>query len=262
MTEEPTWTVGQLAELAGVTVRTLHHFDEIGLLQPSGRSAAGYRQYGAEDLARLRQVLTWRELGFPLEQVAQLVVDDGAVTDELLARQQTLLEQRVEQLRSLAEAVRHERKVRKMGMRLTPEEQLAVFGDQPVTEWAQEAERRWGDSDTYRQSRRRTSAYTREDWERITASAADLERRLAQAMAGGEAPTGGPAMDLAEEHRLAIHHTYYDCGYEMHRALGDMYVADERFTARYEAVAPGLAAYLRDAIHANADRASLSGGGG
>jgi len=65
-------------------------------------------------------------------------------------------------------------------------------------------------------------------------------------------------MDLAEEHRLQIHRRFYDCGYDMHRGLGDMYVADPRFTATYDAVRPGLAQYLRDAIHANADRADAT----
>uniref|UniRef100_UPI003B3B1947 TipAS antibiotic-recognition domain-containing protein n=1 Tax=Nakamurella sp. TaxID=1869182 RepID=UPI003B3B1947 len=77
--------------------------------------------------------------------------------------------------------------------------------------------------------------------------------RLAAAMTGGAAPDSVEAMDLAEEHRTSIE-TFYDCGYGMHRGLGDMYVADERFTRTYEVLAPGLAQWLRDAIHANADR--------
>jgi DNA-binding transcriptional MerR regulator len=75
---EQTYTVGQVAGLAGVTVRTLHHYDEIGLLPPSGRAANGYRTYTPVDLARLQRVLSWRELGFDLEQVAALVATDGS----------------------------------------------------------------------------------------------------------------------------------------------------------------------------------------
>ena len=250
------WSVGELAALAGVTVRTLHHFDAIGLLPPAARSASGYREYDDADLARLRQVLLWRELGFPLEQVARLVAEAGGDEDALLARHEELLTQRADELRRLADTVGEERRMRRTGMRLTPQEQLAVFGQQPVREWAEEAEQRWGDTDAFAESRRRTAAYTKADWERIHEAAADLDRRLAAAMEQGLAPGSRQAMELAEEHRLAIDSTYYPCGHAMHRGLGAMYLADERFTQRYEDVAPGLAQYLHDAIHANADRSS------
>jgi hypothetical protein len=121
-------------------------------------------------------------------------------------------------------------------------------------EYAQEAEARWGDTEQYRQSQERTSRYTKEDWERIKAEADAIERGLAAALADGEPAGGDRATGLAEEHRQHLSRYYYDCGYDMHRGLGEMYVSDARFTAHYELVAEGLAAYVRDAIHANADR--------
>ena len=69
------YSVGEVARLTGVTVRTLHHYDEIGLLSPSGRTAAGYRRYAESDLARLQQILTYRELGFPLEEIGEILAD-------------------------------------------------------------------------------------------------------------------------------------------------------------------------------------------
>ena len=108
---------------------------------------------------------------------------------------------------------------------------------------------------TWTRTRRRSGARRRtaHDWLRITAAAADLERRFADELAAGQPAHGEHARALAEEHRQHISATYYDCGYDTHRALADMYVGDERFTAHYERVAPGLAQYVRDAVHANAD---------
>lgn len=113
----------------------------------------------------------------------------------------------------------------------------------------------WGSTEAYQQSQRRTAAYTKADWQRIQADTADLEQRLVAALRAGAAADSEPAMDLAEEHRQQICRWFYDCGHDMHRGLTSMCAADSRFRQRYEAIAPGLAEYLRDAADANADRA-------
>jgi hypothetical protein len=141
-----------------------------------------------------------------------------------------------------------------MGISLTPEERFEVFGEQDPGRYADEARERWGETDAYRQSHQRTSTYTKEDWQTIKAVSGDIDMRFAAALREG-APADSPrAMDVAEEHRQNITRWFYDCGYDMHRGLADMYPADERFTQRYEEIAPGLAGYVRAAIHANADR--------
>jgi len=121
--------------------------------------------------------------------------------------------------------------------------------------YADEARERWGDTAAYRQSQARTATYTPEDWERIKAEGAEVMRRLVEELRAGTPAQSAAAMDLAEEHRAQITRWFYDCGYDIHRGLADMYVADPRFTATYEDQAPGLARYLHDAIHANAARA-------
>lgn len=138
---------------------------------------------------------------------------------------------------------------------LTPEDRAEIFGDFDPDAHRAEVEQRWGDTDAYRESHRRTSAYTKDDWLRIKAEATSIEQGLAADLAAG-VPADSPAvMDLAEAHRQHLTRSFYDCSYEMHRGLGAMYVADPRFTAHYDAVAPGLASYFRDAIDANAARA-------
>ncbi len=165
------YTVGALARLSGVTVRTLHHYDSIGLLSPSARSAAGYRLYSQADLLRLRQVLFYRELGFGLDEIAEILADPADGTDDHLRRQHRLLRERAARTAALLRAVEKEMEARDMGMALTPEEQFEVFGTDKMAEYAEEARQRWGDTDAWQESQRRSAAYTKEDWLTIKADA-------------------------------------------------------------------------------------------
>jgi DNA-binding transcriptional MerR regulator len=246
--------VGEVAALAGVTVRTLHHYDRIGLLSPSERTSAGYRRYTPSDLDRLHQVLVYRELGFPLEEIATLLDDPAADPVAHLRRQLALLRDRLDRTKAMVAAVEKEMEARTMGISLTPEERFEVFGDHDPSQYDAEVEERWGETDAYRESRRRTSSYTKDDWLRIKAEGADVERRFAEALRSGVAADSEQAMDVAEEHRQHISRWFYDCPPQMHAGLGRMYVEDERFTAHYEEIAPGLAQYVSTAVQANAAR--------
>ncbi|GAB1328371.1 MerR family transcriptional regulator [Streptomyces sennicomposti] len=248
------YSVGQVAGFAGVTVRTLHHYDEIGLLVPGGRSHAGHRRYDDADLERLQRILFYRELGFPLDEVAALLDDPDADPRAHLRRQHELLTARIDRLQKMAAAVEQAMEARRMGTDLTPEERFEVFGDKDPEQYAEEAEHRWGGTEAYAESQRRAARYTKEDWKRVKAEADEWGERYAAVVAAGEPPTGEAAMDLAEEHRRHIGTYYFACPYEMHRCLGEMYVADERFKAFYDSLRPGLAEHLKDAVLANAAR--------
>jgi hypothetical protein len=145
---------------------------------------------------------------------------------------------------------------RTMGISLTPEEKFELFGEGYSEDYEREAEERWGDTEAWTQSQRRTAAYTKDDWVRIKDEAADAERRFAEALRSGVPADAEPAMDIAEEHRQHISRWFYDCPPAMHAGLGRMYVEDERFTAHYEEIAPGLAQYVSTAVQANAARQS------
>jgi len=248
------YSVGTVARLSGVTVRTLHHYDEIGLLTPSGRTAAGYRQYSESDLERLRQILTYRELGFSLEEIAELLAEPTDLQAHL-RRQRELLRGRIERLRKMAEAIERMMEATQMGIQLTPEERFEVFGEHDPTQYEDEVRQRWGGSEAYRQSQQQAAGYTKQDWQRITDETGRLYQRIAEAMRSGAPATSEVAMDLAEEHRRQIDQWFYECGYEMHRNLAELYVTDQRFTESLDSHQPGLAAYLRQAILANAERA-------
>ena len=252
------YTVGQVADLAGVTVRTLHHYGRIGLLEPEDRSGAGYRKYSDGDLQRLQHILFYRELGFSLDDIATILSDPGANTGAHLRRQRELLNNRITRLQSMIAAVDKEMEAFTMGIQLTPEEKFEIFGPTYSEDYETEAEERWGNTDAWAQSQSRTAKFSKQQWIEIKEAGDDLNRRLAACMTGGAAPDSPEAAALAEEHRAGIE-VFYDCSYEMHRNLAEMYVADERFAKTYNDVAPGLAVWLRDAIVANADRAAGAG---
>jgi DNA-binding transcriptional MerR regulator len=248
-------TVGEVARMAGISVRTLHHYDEVGLLAPSGRSDAGYRLYSTADLARLRRILFYRELDFSLEAIADVLAapEDGA--DLHLRHQHRLLRQRRRRIDALLEAIEHEMEARAMGISLTPEEQLEIFGTDRIEEWSEEARERWGDTEAWRQSQRRTASYTKEEWIEITREAQANLEAFADLLRRGEPASSAAAADLAEAHRLHISRWFYECSPQMHTSLAVMYISDERFKSHYEEKAEGLARYVHDAIQANASRA-------
>ena len=247
-------TVGTVARMAGITVRTLHHYDEIGLLRPSQRSAAGYRRYAEADLDRLQRILFYRELGFGLDEIRSVMSDPAADASVHLRRQHALLRDRIRRLERMAAAVEKALEAQTMEIQLTPEERFAVFGDFDPDAHAEEAAERWSGGEAFRESQRRVARYTKADWDRMKAEAAVDGQRLVAAMRAGLSADSIEAMDAAESHRQHISRWFYDCTYDIHVGLGEMYVADPRFEATYEAIEPGMAAYLRDAIRANAGR--------
>jgi DNA-binding transcriptional MerR regulator len=253
MQEMTTWTVGQVADVFGVTVRTLHHYDEVGLLVPSERSAAGYRLYSDGDLVRLQQIVVYRRLELPLDEIASLLAGAEDASAHL-RRQREAVMTRLDELTELVVAIDRalEREMEKRPA--TPAELTELFGDGFTDEYEQEAEERWGETDAWKQSQSRTKRYTKDDWVEVKAEMHAVNAAFVAALASGEPATSDAAMDAAEQHRLHIHERFYELSHDAHRGLADMYVADPRFAKTYEDLAPGLASYVHDAIHANADR--------
>lgn len=253
--EITTWRIGELAKQTGLSVRTLHHYDKIGLLPATARTGAGYRIYEVSDIERLQRILFYRELGFTLDDIARVVDDPKTDASKHLLRQRELLVSSMERLQRMITAIDREMEAEEMDIKLTTEERLEIFGDLLPKDYDQEPQDRWGDTEAYRQSQRRVSRYTKEDWLGIKVEQDEVETKLAALFEAGAAPDGEEAMDAAEAHRRHISRWYYDCGYEIHCGLGEMYVADARFRANYDRLAPGLSGFVKEAIHANASHA-------
>lgn len=275
-------TVAQVAAVTGVTARTLHHYDRLGLLVPSGRSEAGYRLYAPADLARLREVLVWRRLGLPLAEIGRLLDDPQADRGEVLRHQRALVAQQLVELRQLAAALDlaidgdragvdagagdgdgrgdrgDRRRLEREDVAMSADEQIikALDGFDP-RDYEAEAAERWGDTDAYRESAKRTKQYGPADWQKIKAEGDDINRRLAQLWELGASAEGEDAIALAEEWRAHISRWFYECSPGMLGGLGEMYVADPRFTASYDGPGgerAGFACWVRDAWVARADQ--------
>lgn len=247
-------TVSEVSRLAGVSVRALHHYDEIGLLVPSARTATGYRLYGDADLARLQEILLFRELEIPLDDIATLLSGGAFDRRAALELQREMLLQKAVRTEALIESVERAINAERTGVRMTKEEMFEVFGDFDPNEYEDEVQERWGETDAYKESSRRTAKYTKADWERFKAESEQIGTDTARLMDEGVPASDPRAMDLAEQARLQIDMWFYPCSHEMHVNLAEMYIADPRFTATYEKIHEGMAQYWHDTILANAAR--------
>lgn len=239
------YRVGEVAAFAGITVRTLHHYDDIGLLSPSGRSAAGYRRYRDADLDRLQRVLLYRELGFPLETIATLLSAPEAEADAHLRRQRELLVAKADRVTRMVAAVDRVLEARAMGSALTPEEKFEV---------SEEAVRRWGDTPEWQ---RATLPADEAEWAEAERRRKDWVTRLVALVDAGVPADGAEAGVLAEEHRAMLAAVMGECGYELQQRIAELYVREPAQLAllvREEEQRPGIGAYVRDAVRANALR--------
>lgn len=247
-------TVSEVARLAKVTVRTLHHYDEVGLLVPSGRTEAGYRLYSRADLERLQQILLFRALGLPLEAIRGLLDEPAADRKAALLTQRALLLEQLRRneatLRAIDDALRTLEGEGEKAM-----ESKDLFENLPGP-YAEEAEQRWGHTDAWKESTRRAKGYTREDWARFKAEGEALGAELQRVRAAGHPPDSAAAMDVADAMRRQIDRWFYPCDRAMHERLAELYETDERFAATYEKMGAGTTAFLVAAIRANARRPS------
>lgn len=243
-------TVSEVAALAGVTVRTLHHYDDIGLLRPAERTDAGYRLYDDGDVARLHAIVTWRSLGFPLDEVRALLDDPDQEPLETMRLHRSRLLEEIGELHARVAAL--DEAIRRAAARepLSDADLRALFDGFDPAAFADEAEAVWGHTDAFREAQRRTARYTAEDWRALRAEADALHGEMATCMQAGVAPDTAKARVLAERHRAHISRWFYDCTAEIHRGLADLYDADPRFAGTYDRVASGLAEWLVAAIRA------------
>ncbi len=240
-----TYTVQQLADLAGVSVRTLHHYDEIGLLSP-GRESNGYRSYGEPELLRLQQILLYRELEFPLDEIAELLDKPGFHMPAALKKHREQIEKKQQRLSGLIATI--DKTLGKLSGKneMTDDELFEAFWHKHETEYAAEAEQRWGHTDAYKQSKERTKHLTKEDYKRMAKDGDTFMKTLAKCIDAG--PADAKTQDLIAKHYKSLE-TFYDPSPELYRGLGEMYVNDPRFRAYYEKYDPRMPEFMRDAMN-------------
>lgn len=242
-------TVGEVAELAGVSVRTLHHYDELDLVVPSARSDAGYRLYDHADLERLQEVLTLRALGLPLADIKALLDDPAHDRMQVLRDQAKRLRDERDRLGDLLDAVEEAIAANDRG---ETQQESTMFDGHDHEQYAQEAEERWGETDAYRQSQQRFRELGPDATDTIKAWWQEHFEQFAE-LKRDEVPLDDERVRAAVAAHRDLVNRFYDCGAEMQRSLADMYVEDGRFRARYDDHVDGLAQYVHDAVHAHAD---------
>lgn len=243
------YTVKAVADLAGISIRTLHHYDEIGLLKPAGSSASGYRLYSEADLEQLQQVLFFRELGFGLQEIREIITSPGFDRKQALLEHRQLLQERQDRLGRLIQSVDRTLAAMERGTVMSKEDMFDGFDH---SKYEEEARQRWGQSKEYQESAARAKKYTKADWDAIKAEGGEIYSGLASVM--GRDPADAEVQEWVRRHHQQINDRFYTCSMEVYRGLADMYVADERFTANIDKYRPGLAAFMKAAMHVYADR--------
>lgn len=246
------YTVSEVARLAHVSVRTLHHYDDIGLLTPARRTAAGYRLYGVADLRRLHEILIFRELGLPLDAIQRIVDAPADARAAALREHRIALNERVRRTQEVIRAVDAKLDALERGTDMDANGMFDGFESFDHAKYAEEAEQRWGDTDAYRESQRRTKQYSTDDWLAIKAESNAIMEEWGRLFAAGEPASSAAAMGIAERHREHINRWFYDCGPEFHVGLADMFTADPRFRETFDRHGPGLTDFVAASIQANA----------
>lgn len=244
------YTIGALSALAGVSTRTLRYYDKIGLLRPETKSSSGYRVYGQAQVDRLQQILFYRELGVELSMIGRILDAPSFEQGEALNEHLKALHERRVRLDALIETVKKTMAARKGETTMTDEEKFSAFKQNMIDEnerkYGAEVRARYGEQ-TVDQSNAKLSAMTKEQYESTEALAKAVNEAILAAFETGD-PEGERAETACALHKEWLMRYWSHYSPEAHSGLAQMYVDDPRFTAYYDAIAPGCAKFLRDAI--------------
>jgi DNA-binding transcriptional MerR regulator len=245
------YTVSQLAKMAGVSVRTLHHYDQIGLLRPASRTAAGYRLYGEQELLRLQQILFFKELDMPLGEVGQILDDPGFDQVTALEQHRQALRQRMERLSRLLNTIdRTIDRLTEDDMALTDEELYEGFTTEQIERYNREVQEMY-DPALVQESQRRLKRMSRAQWQAVKAEGEAVTNGLAALI---DREPGDPEVQALIARHHAWIENFYPCSAEVYRGLGQGYVEHPEFRAFYEKARPGLAGFMQAAMNHYADQ--------
>ncbi|SMD19665.1 MerR family transcriptional regulator [Kibdelosporangium aridum] len=244
-------TVGEVSTRLGVTVRALHHWDEIGLARPSLRTPAGYRLYTASDLERLHRIVVYREIGLGLDKIQAILDDSTADVPSALRAQRAQVAERIDRLQQLSAGLDRMIDAHERGLLLTVEQQAAIFGPQWNPDWPTQARQRYGDTTQWQQYAELSASRDPEEWQAVADAMTNFERALGEAMDAGITPGSPEANQLVERHR-EVFASYFPLTRQMQVCLGRMFEAEPAFAAHYDGIRPGLATWFRKTIDASA----------
>lgn len=239
------YTVKQLAKLAGVSVRTLHHYDHIELLRPSSRTLAGYRLYQRADLVRLQQILFFKELDFSLAEIRDIL--DNPDFDEVKALEdhRQLLEQQTARIALLINTIdKTIHRLTEDTMPLTDAELYEGFTDEEIREMKQEVQERY-DPELVKISNKRVRNMSKTQFQDVKEEGENIAREMAELM---DQDVTSPEVQALVARHHALNEQFYPTSAEMYRGLGQMYTQDDRFRTHYDKYRPGLADFMAAAM--------------
>ena len=232
--------IKEFAKFTGVSVRTLHYYDEIGLLKPAFIDKRnGYRFYDEKSLLRMQEILFYRELDFSLKSIGDILSSPNYDKNKALKEQKHLLTLKKERLERLISAIDGAVKGKNV---------MKAFDNSEFEKHKAEAKEKWGQTPAYKEHAEKTKHYTKEKWNSLAEGMNDILAEFAVCMKKGEEPDSTKAHNLVGILQNHITENYYLCTNEILAGLGKMYVADERFKNNIDKNADGTAEFICEAI--------------
>ncbi|HHY74682.1 MAG TPA: MerR family transcriptional regulator [Bacillus bacterium] len=244
------YTVNKLAQLSGVSGRTLRYYDEIGLLKPARTNSSGYRIYGQKEVDLLQQILFYRELELSLEEIIEIINQSNFNQMEALKSHSDNLKKKRDRLDKLITTVEKTIASKEEGLQMTDKQKFEGFKEKLIADneqkYGREIRKKYGD-ETVDASNAILKGMSQEDYQAMTSLGEDILELLEKAFKTGDTKSE-LARKLAAKHKKWLMYSWSDYSKEAHAGLAEMYVADERFTAYYDKRVKGGAEFLRDAI--------------
>ena len=236
--------IKEFADFTGVSVRTLHYYDEIGLLRPAFVDrATGYRFYDENSLLRMQEILFYRELDFSLKSIGEILSSPNYDKSKALNEQKQLLTLKKERLERLISAI---------DGAVKGENVMKAFDNSEFEKYKAEAGEKWGKTEAYKEHTERTRNYSKQKWNDLAKGMDHIMAEFALCMRKGESPDSAEAQNLVKMLQNHITENYYVCTDDILAGLGQMYIADERFKSNIDKHAEGTAAFIGKAIQMKA----------
>jgi DNA-binding transcriptional MerR regulator len=245
------YTIRQVAHMARVSVRTLHYYDQIGLLKPGARSEANYRLYGEAELLQLQQILFYRELEMPLDEIRRILSDPRFDLVEALQEHHARLEKEAERILTLLTTIdKTIYRLTEQNTMLSDDELYEGIEREKAERWKREAENLYNPA-VMAESKHKLSRLTKAQWEEVKREGDEITQQIA-ALMGSDPSSAAVQASLARHHAWIEH--FYTAPADLYRGLGDLYASHAEFRATYDKYKPGLADFMRQAMHIYADR--------
>lgn len=241
------YSVHKLAKISGVSVRALHYYDEMGLLNPKRMKWNNYRVYSEEDLLLLQQIIFYKELDFPLDEIKKIIGNKNFdFIKALNSHKQEIIKKRKridEVLKTIDKTILKITKNKKM----KDDELFDSLIEKHEKEYAKEAEQKWGSAEAYKQSKDRVAKMSKEDMKKVLEKQTEVANAIASCMKEGVGVSSGKVQSLVREHYNDLR-AFYEPNKKMYLGLAQMYVDDPRFKKHYDDIEQGLAQYLSDSM--------------